>query len=60
MHINIKIYTLNLVEPVTVAHAFPLLPNMEIIFIGLTGMVVLVQVAVIFFYLTILFMNKKV
>jgi len=48
------------VEPVTVAHAYPLLPNMEIVFIGLTGMVVLVQVAVVFFYSTIIFMNKKV
>jgi hypothetical protein len=54
------------VAPATVAHAYPLLPdlsleqpNMEIIFVGLTGMVVLVQVAVVFFYSTIIFMNKK-
>ena len=52
IYIKIKIYTLNLVAPVTVAHAYPLLPNMEIIFVGLTGMVVLVQVAVVFFYST--------
>ena len=57
-----KNYTLNLVAPATVAHAYPLLPglsleqpNMEI-FVGLTGMVVLVQVTVVFFYST----NKKV
>jgi len=60
IYIKIKIYTLNLVAPAPVAHAYPLLPYLEIIFAGLTGMVVLVQVAVVFFYSTIIFMNKKV
>ena len=67
MRILKKNYTLNLVALATVAHAYPLLPglsleqpNMEIIFVGLTGMVVLVQVTVVFFYSTIIFMNIKV
>ena len=67
IHILKLINTLDHAAPAPVAHAYLLLPdlsleqlNLEIIFIRLTGMVVLVQVAVVFFYTTIIFMKKAV